>query len=94
MIYYKVILLHQVVLLTVLILQFDFVFQDTEVRARTVKSGKVAVLLVTSGLEEKLTGTLVYCVKADANKELKMRNIADVSTLLELVNKFFFCSSV
>ena len=94
MIYYKVILLHQVVLLTVLILQFDFVFQDTEVRARTVKSGKVAVLLVTSGLEEKLTGTLIYCVKADANKELKMRNIADVSTLLELVNKFFFCSSV
>ena len=48
------------------------------------------MLLVTSGLEEKLTGTLVYCVKADANKELKMRNIADVSTLLELVNKFFF----
>ena len=90
MIYYKVILLHQVVLLTVLILQFDFVFQDTEVRARTVKSGKVAVLLVTSGLEEKLTGTLVYCVKADANKELKMRNIADVSTLLELVKKKFF----
>lgn len=53
------------------------------------------MLLVTSGLEEKLTGTLVYCVKADANKELKMRNIADVSTLLELVKKnFFFCSSV
>ena len=47
------------------------------------------MLLVTSGLEEKLTGTLVYCVKADANKELKMRNIADVSTLLELVEKFF-----
>lgn len=52
------------------------------------------MLLVTSGLEEKLTGTLVYCVKADANKELKMRNIADVSTLLELVKKIFFCSSV
>lgn len=48
------------------------------------------MLLVTSGLEEKLTGTLVYCVKADANKELKMRNIADVSTLLELEKKFFF----
>lgn len=54
----------------------------TEVRARSVlhapKSGKVHVLLVTDGLEEGLTGTLVYCVKSDANKELKMRNIADV----------------
>jgi len=41
------------------------------------KSGKV--LLVTDGLEEGLTGTLVYCAKTDANKELKMRNIGDVS---------------
>lgn len=54
----------------------------TEVRARSVlhapKSGKVNVLLVTDGLEEGLTGTLVYCVKSDANKEIKMRNIGDV----------------
>lgn len=42
----------------------------------TPKSGKV--LLVTDGLKEELTGTLVYCAKTDANKELKMRNIADV----------------
>lgn len=42
------------------------------------KSGKVNVLLVTDGLEEGLTGTLVYCVKSDANKEIKMRNIGDV----------------
>lgn len=51
----------------------------TEVRVRSVhasKSGKV--LLVTDGLEEGLTGTLVYCAKSDANKELKMRNIGDV----------------
>ena len=53
----------------------------TEVRVRSMphvsKSGKV--LLVTDGLEEGLTGTLVYCAKTDANKELKMRNIGDVS---------------
>ena len=52
----------------------------TEVRVRSVlhasKSGKV--LLVTDGLEEGLTGTLVYCAKSDANKELKMRTIGEV----------------
>ena len=57
-------------------------FEDTEVRARSVlhapKSGKTSVLLVTDGLEEGLTGTLVYCVKADATKDIKMRIIADV----------------
>lgn len=42
------------------------------------KSGKVNVLLVTDGLDAGLTGTLVYCVKSDANKELKMRNIGEV----------------
>ena len=42
------------------------------------KSGKASVLLVTDGLEEGLTGTLVYCVKADATKDIKMRIIADV----------------
>lgn len=43
------------------------------------KSGSSAkVLLVTDGLDEALTGTLVYCVKADPNKEIKLRVIADV----------------
>ena len=42
------------------------------------KSGNTSVLLVTDGLEEGLTGTLVYCVKADATKDIKMRIIADV----------------
>ena len=42
------------------------------------KSGNTCVLLVTDGLEEGLTGTLVYCVKADATKDIKMRIIADV----------------
>ena len=43
------------------------------------KSGSSAkVLLVTDGLEEGLTGTLVYCVKTDASKDIKMRIIADV----------------
>lgn len=55
-------------------------YSSTEVPVRSVlhasKSGKV--LLVTDGLEEGLTGTLVYCAKSDASKELKMRNIADV----------------
>ena len=55
-------------------------YSATEVRVRSVqhasKSGKV--LLVTDGLEEGLTGTLVYCAKSDASKELKMRNIAEV----------------
>ncbi len=64
----------------------------TEVRGRSVlhapKSGKVHVLLVTDGLEEGLTGTLVYCVKTDANKELKMRNIADVH--MQLFYKYHF----
>lgn len=41
------------------------------------KSGS-NVLLVTDGLEEGLTGTLVYCIKADASKEIKMRTIGDV----------------
>ena len=63
-----------------------FVLTDTEVRARSVlhapKSGKANVLLVTDGLEEGLTGTLVYCVKSDANKELKMRTIGEVRTCM------------
>jgi len=42
------------------------------------KSGNTSVLLVTDGLEEGLTGTLVYCVKTDATKDIKMRIIADV----------------
>lgn len=43
------------------------------------KSGSLAkVLLVTDGLEEGLTGTLVYCVKADASKDIKMRIIGEV----------------
>lgn len=57
----------------------------TEVRARrsvlhvqAPKPGRVNVLLVTDGLDEGLTGTLVYCVKSDVSKELKMRNIGDV----------------
>ena len=52
----------------------------TEVQVRPVlhasKSGKA--LLVTDGLREELTGTLVYCAKSDASKEIKMRNIGDV----------------
>lgn len=46
------------------------------------KSGKVNVLLVTDGLDDGLTGTLIYCVKSDASKELKMRNIGDVCVLV------------
>ena len=42
------------------------------------KSGNTSFLLVTDGLEEELTGTLVYCVKADTTKDIKMRIIADV----------------
>ena len=42
------------------------------------KSGNTSVLLVTDGLEQGLTGTLVYCVKADVTKDIKMRIIADV----------------
>ena len=66
-------------------------------RARSVKSGKAAVLLVTDGLEEELTGTLVYCVKSDANKELKMRNIGDVCSILEHMNNYlvvFRCNAI
>ena len=60
-----------------------FVFTVTDIRGRSMlhvpKSGSSAeVLLVTDGLDEGLTGTLVYCVKADANKEIKIRMIADV----------------
>jgi len=60
------------------------VFAVTEVRSVRTRSMLHApkssnhVLLVTDGLEEGLTGTLVYCVKADASKDLKMRIIADV----------------
>lgn len=51
----------------------------TEMRVRSVHASKTGkVLLVTDGLEEGLTGTLVYCAKSDASKELKMRNIGEV----------------
>ena len=48
------------------------------------------MLLVTDGYEEGLTGMLVYCIKPDLSKELKMRNIADVRrTRKYFLNKEF-----
>lgn len=51
----------------------------TDIRVRSKSGGSNKVLLVTDGLNEALLGTLVYCVKSDASKEIKMRIITDVS---------------
>ena len=56
----------------------------TDIRVRSKSGGSNKVLLLTDGLNEALTGTLVYCVKSDASKEIKMRIIADVSLKYEI----------
>ena len=57
-------------------------FLVTEIRARAVlhtpKAAKAHVLHLTDGLQDGLSGIMLYCSRNDPKKELKMRTIADV----------------
>jgi len=45
---------------------------------QTPKTSKAYTLHLTDGYEEGFTGTMVYCIRTDNKKEIKVRTISEV----------------